>query len=331
MDFEKRGSKEMSQTKSNHLAEIVSMMRLYNISLNDIDSYKKSQPKPLKETSRFILFLAYLGGLLVLGGLGVFLKDHWDGFSSTERIVITYGVGVSLYFAALALYYKKTSTLTLSNLFVIAFVFQWGGLGVALKEFFPDGDNIPLFILSISGVMFLQTGVTFIKVRLASILFMTLLFLSIAYGAFVTVLFKEVLLPLETVGGLPTSDLLAVLGALSLMLIVQQIQKTQYNVICGVWFFVAMLSFYLASYYMLWVIHMTDFFGLFVFFGLALSQGTRSKAMLTLTAIALCGYLVDITLKYFLNTPWWPLALVSLGLLIILTATLFYRKAQNFR
>ena len=313
----------MSQTKANHLAEIVSMMRLYKINLNDIDSYEKAHPKPLTETPRLILFLSYLGGILVLGGLGVFLKDHWVDFGSIERIMITYGVGVSLYLAAMVLYTRKFSTLILSNLFAIALVFQWGGVGVIIQEFFPDGNNISLFILSISGLLFLQAGVTFAKVRLTAVLFMTLIFLSLTYGALIAYLFNEGIIPhkvlkgIISTQGIYTLEVFAVLGGLWMMALIQKIQKTQYNALCGVWFFAAMAVFYGQSYFIFDNLKMPEFFGLFVLFGLGLSQVTRSKAMLTLTAIALCGYLADMTTKYFLDTPWWPLALVGSGVLVI--------------
>jgi len=52
----------MSYTKENHLAEIVSLMQRYHISLADIDAYGKGQPAPLKETPRFIIFLAFWAG-----------------------------------------------------------------------------------------------------------------------------------------------------------------------------------------------------------------------------------------------------------------------------
>ena len=327
----------MSQTKANHLAEIVSMMRLYGINLNDIDSYEKAYPKPLKETPRLILFLAYLGGLLVLGGVGIFLKDHWSDFGSIERILMTYGVGTSLYITSLALYYKKVSTLTLSNLFVIAFVFQWGGLGVAIKELFPDGNNIPLFILSLSSMMLLQTSVTFARVRLTSILFMVLIFLSMSYGALVSYLYMDGVIPhkiLKTVisaRGVYTLDLFAIFGGLLMIAITQKVQQSQYRIISGVWYFAAMALFYMAAYQMLSGLLMKEFFGLFVLVGMVMSQALRSKIMLTLTALALCSYLVDMTTKYFLDTPWWPLALVSLGVLVIIIALSFYRKVQNLK
>ena len=320
----------MSKTKANHLAEITAMMKIYNISLQDIDFYGKSPPKLLKETPRLILFLSYLGGLLMLGGTGLFLKDYWADFNSLERILLTYGMGVALYGASLALFYKKTSTLLLSNLFVISFLFLWGGLCVAIIELFPHGDNAALFVLCISSILLLQTGLTFIKIRLTAVLFMSVMFLAFSYGSLIRYLFETHLILPEVVAGLSSLDVLFAVGSLSFMAVVHRLQGTPYRAICGVWFFLSMGLFYGLTHQMLSDLHGTEFFAIIVVLGLALSQGTRSKAMLTLTALALIGYLTEMTTKYFLVTPWWPLALVSLGLLIVFSALGFYRKSQSF-
>ncbi len=321
----------MSYTKENHLAEIISLMRRYKISLADIDAYGKSQPVSLKETPRFIVFLAYLGGLLVLGGLGIYLKDHWESFASVERIVITYGVGLSLYILALVLYKKRASTLTLSNFFVIAFLFQGGGLGVALHELFPEGDNLPLFVLVISGVMLFQTLVTFYKVPLTAVLFMGIYYLVFTYGALVAYLLNEDFIPRDLFERLSSVDLFALLGGLTLVALVYKIQKTPYRIICGFWYFAAMVAFYGGSYWLFKDALSPEFFGFAPLLGLILAQVTRSKAMLALTALAFIGYLGDMTAKYFFDTPWWPIALVAMGLLTIFIAVLSYRRAQSYR
>ncbi|HBN21933.1 MAG TPA: hypothetical protein DD412_01690 [Holosporales bacterium] len=321
----------MSNTKSNHLAEIISLMQRYKISLADIDAYGKGQSAPLKETPRFIVFLAYLGGLLVLGGLGIYLKDHWENFLSVERIVMTYGVGLSLYILALLLYKKGTSTLALSNFFVIAFLFQGGGLGVALHELFPDGDNLPLFVLTISTLMLFQAMVTFYKVPLISVLFMGFYYLAFTYSALIAYLLNEMLIPEKLIGQAASVDFLTMLGGVALIALVYKVQRTPYRAICGFWYFVAMVAFYGGAYMLFKGVHYPEFFGFAPLFGLLLTQITRSKAMLTLTAIAFIGYLGDMTAHYFLDTPWWPIALVVMGLMTILIAVLSYRRAQSYK
>lgn len=321
----------MSYTKANHLAEIVSLMQRYKISLADIDAYDKGQPASLKETPRFIVFLAYLGGLLVLGGLGIYFKDQWVDFSSIERIVMTYGVGLSLYILALILYKKGTSTLTLSNFFVIAFLFQGGGLGVALHELFPSGDNFPLFVLTISSLMLFQAMVTFYKVPLTSVLFMGVYYLAFTYSALIAYLLNEMLIPEKLVSKASSVDLLTMLGGVTLMALMYKVQRTPYRAICGFWYFVAMVAFYSGAYMLFKGVYYPEFFGFAPLLGLLLTQVTRSKAMLTLTALAFIGYLGDMTARYFLDTPWWPIALVAMGLMTILIAVLSYRRAQSYK
>ncbi len=317
----------MKYTKENHLAEIVSLMQRYNISLAEIDAYGKGQPASLKETPRFIIFLAYLGGFLVLGGFGIYLKDHWVQFSSVERIAMTYGVGLSLYISALALYKKGASTLTLSNLFVIAFLFQGGGLSVGLHELFPDGDNLPLFVLTISSLMLFQTTVTFYKVPLTSVLFMGLYYLAFTYSALIAYLLDEMLIPEKLV----SVQLLIMLGGTALIAVMYKVQKTPHRAICGFWYFMAMIAFYGGAYRLFKALLYPELFGLVPLLGLILVQVTRSKVMLTLTALAFIGYLGDMTARYFFETPWWPLALVGMGLMTILVAVLAYRRARSYK
>lgn len=320
----------MSYTKENHLVEIISLMRRYKITLAEIDTYGKGQPTPLKETPRFIVFLAYLGGLLILGGLGIFLKNHWDNFSSVERILMTYGVGFSLYILALILYKKRTSSLTLSHFFVIAFLFQGGGLGVALHDLFPSGNNLPLFVLVISSLMLFQAMVTFYKVPLTSVLFMGFFYLAFTYWALIAYLLGEMLMPEVLLMKVSSVDLLTMVGGGALIALMYKVQPTPYGVICGFWYFVAMVALYEGAYMIFQGLHAPEFFGFAPLLGLLLTQITRSKVVLTLTALAFLWYLGDMTARYFFDTPWWPIALVGMGLVTVLTAVLSYRRAQVY-
>jgi len=264
---------------------------------------------------------------MILGGLGIYFKDHWVEFSSVERILITYGVGLSLYILALVLYKKRSSPLTLSNLFVISFLFQGGGLGVSLHELFPDGDNLPLFVLTISSLMLFQTAVTFYKVPLTSVLFMGLYYLAFTYSALIAYLLDEMLIPEKLI----SVQLLIMLGGTALIAVMYKIQKTPHRAICGFWYFVAGIAFYGGAYRLFQEWHYPEIFGLVPLLGLIFTQVTRSKAMLILTALAFIGYLGDMTARYFFDTPWWPIALVAMGLITILIAVLSYRRARSYK
>lgn len=249
--------------------------------------------------------LAYIGGILIFAGIGVYATMFWHELSSFLRILITFGSGFSWYCIALGLSGNSKYDKVTQALFLIAAILQPTGLYVFLNEVFITSSNVHFATLFVFGIMFIQQFATFWQKRLNLLLFMVLFF---GVG-FTFTLFDYM--------AIKTDYTLMGLG-LSLFLITYSLNSTPYRPVMGFWYFIANVNFLWGAYHWLsntpFEVSFVGLCGLTIY----LSTLTKSKSILFTSTIGLLSYIGHYTMIHFVDSIGWPVSLIIVGASFIL-------------
>ena len=120
--------------------------------------------------------LAYIGGIFIFAGIGVYTTMFWETLPSFSRIALTFGSGISCYCLALGLSQNLKYQKVTQALFLISAILQPVGLYVFLREVYGASSNMHVATLFVFGIMVAQQLATFWEKRLNLILFMVIFF-----------------------------------------------------------------------------------------------------------------------------------------------------------
>jgi hypothetical protein len=292
--------------RSAALATIARLAAEHELSLDDIAAALRAAPAtldPSPRTTALTRLLAYLGGVFVFAGLGVFIAMQWDEMNSAARVVITLGSGVAAFVMAVVAARDARLAAAVTPLDLIAAVLQPFGMLVAMREYSSGGDW-HYASLTTAGVMLLQQLLAFYALRRSAAVFAALLFGAILVATALDLLDAR-------------DHAIALTVGVTLLCLTVGIGRTRHAAVTPFWYFVA-------SALTLW--------GLFdavqgtavevLFLGAAcaavyLSVLVRSRAVLVVATIAILGYVGYFTAENFANTVGWPLALIAFGLVMI--------------
>ena len=304
--------------KQDALLEIVALAKHHEITLNEITHALQAAPALPSKPSASVLstLLAYIGGIFVFAGIGVFIGMYWDDFGSATRVIVTLGVGfVAFVMAVLCLAearYRRAAT----PLFLIAALLQPTGILVMLHEYASGGDARQGLIF-MSAFMLIQQGATFWAKRSTVLAFSAILF------AFILVANTLDLL------GMPENSIGAVIG-FSLLCIAYALQQSRHLAIAPFWYFVG-------GFVLMWAVFELVEHSPFelAFLGLAallifLSTAVRSRALLSVGTLSMLLYIGYYTAEHFANTLGWPIALVVIGVALIALSTLAVRLNNKY-
>lgn len=311
------------QTK---LIEIDALMRRYDINTKDIDAYRATLSST-SSTPVLIYILSYLGALLTLGGLLIFLKMNWPEMSSLMRIGLTYGVGLSLYVFALQsgreMYGSKRVA---KHLFPLSFLMQAGGIAVIFSELYPDTREVLNLLLIITGFMGFQIAVTYRFFSFTSVMF-SLLWAGISfYQSLIFWLLHNEIVPRKLYEKILMFDVFLILGSMITIWLARLLQKSKHKSIAEFLYFISALTFLTASWEIAEGLNLFLLFAAPLFCLFLVGQLVKSHAILVIVIIGLGVYLSKVTYMYFANTPWWPLALIGIGILIVALAVMAYKR-----
>lgn len=293
------------------LQDIVDIARRHGLSVADIAGALTALPASgtaealRKEGGDSILkkIFGYIGGILILAGVCIFIGMHWDEFGSAARVIITLGTGFVLFLMALAALssprYEKMAT----PLFLVAAFFQPGGIFVMLDEYSSGGD--PLHgVLFMAAIMLAQQGLTLWAKQRTVLAFTSIVFGLIFFGTLFEIMDID-----EELNGL-------VLGV-SLLCISWAMGKTRHAPIAPFWYFAGSCA---TLFWFFDIVERTPFEILYL--GLTagivyLSTVARSRTLLFTGTIGMLSYIGYFTAEHFSNVTWWPLLLILLGVLFL--------------
>jgi Predicted membrane protein (DUF2157) len=260
--------------------------------------------------------LAYLGGIFVFAGIGVFIALNWDAMNPVARIVVSLGSGLAALVMALVALREVRYEWAVTPLLLIAVILQPTGILVTIDELATGGDW-HYAVLVASGVTALQQAGLFARYRRAVSIFTALLF---SLWFFATVLD---LLDMDP-------EWIALLLGAATVGFCTGLERTPYRDIVPFWYFVGGAG---ALGGLFGIVEGTSAELVFVpaaCGGVFVSVQTRSRTLLVVSTIAILGYVSYYTSEHFLESYGWPLALIVLGIVLILLSALALRINRRY-
>ncbi len=295
----------MSTNRHDALVEVVDLIRHHGLSIDEVAAALEGGPVFKAEKSVGILsrLFAYLGGIFVFVGLGIFVGMRWDDLGPAGRVLLTLGPGFSLFLFALVCTTDARFERAATPLFLVAAVVQPTGILVALQEYSRGGDP-EHGLLFMTLVMLVQQGCTFWARRRTVLAFTTLVFATS---------FAVVALDLLEA----QRNLAGVVLGVSLVCVAWSLDRSTHKAIAGLVYFVGSTLLLSAAYD--WVrrgpIEV-------LLLGLAcavivLATVARSRSLLAVGTVALIGYIADFIYQHFAENLGAPLVLMAIGLVFI--------------
>lgn len=152
------------------------------------ESNQKSNADSAQRSSGILAkILAYLGGILVLAGIAIFIGMQWDSFGSATRVLVTLGTGFAIFVFALSTTVDKRYSRVTTPLLLIAALLQPTGLVVMLNEYSRGGEP-EHGLLFMCVVMLTQQFLTFLAKQRTVLLFTSLFFGAAGFGTLCDIL-----------------------------------------------------------------------------------------------------------------------------------------------
>ena len=295
--------------KTEALNEIVRLAQEHDLSIAELSAAVEAAAsadaatEPDQRSTILMRVLAYLGGIFVFAGLGVFIAMNWDSMNFAARVVITLGSGIAAFIMALIAVSDERYEKAATPLFLIAALLQPAGLLVIFEEFYR-GNNWDTVGMVVSGVMAAQQVMTLLKTQRTTLLFTGLIFI----GAFMLIVFDKLNVDYEITA--------LIMGA-SILSLSAGLQGTKHEVITPFWYFVGSIWLLFGIFDL---VEGTAIEVLFIAAASALvymSTVVRSRTLLFVSTVGMLSYIGYFSAEHFVDSIGWPIALVLFGLLLI--------------
>jgi hypothetical protein len=289
-------------TREEALQQIAEIAARHQLTADEITGSLARQSRPDQaERSSGILakIMAYLGGILVLAGLAIFIGMQWDYFAPAIRVLVTLGAGFAIFLFALITMTDQRFSRVTTPMLLISSLLQPTGLVVMLNEYSRGGDP-EHGLLFMCVVMLVQQFLTFVATKRTVLLFTSLFFGSAGFGTLCDILdidFEIVALALG-------------IGLLSLSYV---IGKSAHEPITPFWYFAGSAFFLYGAWDVL-----ESSAAEVLYFGVAagimyLGTVVRSRTLLFSSVIALMAF----TGYYFRDSLANAFGLILMGFLLI--------------
>jgi hypothetical protein len=293
-------------TRDEAVQQIAELARQYQLSMEEIAAALAAKPTAdqaadavHRSSGILAKVLAYLGGVLVLAGLAIFIGMQWDSFSSAMRVLITLGTGFAVFvFALITLSDARYSSVT-TPMLLIAALLQPTGLTVMLNEYSRGGEP-EHGLLFMCVVMLVQQFLTFMATRRTVLLFTSLFFGAAGFGTLCDILQVDF-------------EIVALALGIALISFSWQIGKTVHEPITPFWYLAGSVFFLYGMFDVLEGSVLEIFY-----FGVAagvmyLGTVVRSRTLLFTSVLALMGF----TGYFFRDSLANAFGLIFMGFLLI--------------
>src|SRR5690606_7831838 len=118
------------------LQEIAALARQHRLSLQEIAALLHHPgDKPKQAGEAVTKLFSYLGGIFCLAGICAYIGMFWDEMSGAVRVTLTFGTGLVAFLMAVIFVRDGRYARIVTPLFLIAALFQPGGLFVVFDEY----------------------------------------------------------------------------------------------------------------------------------------------------------------------------------------------------
>lgn len=174
----------MNESREAALREIAALAARHELAADEILAALQPEQHPdpaVRSTGVLARVLAWLGGVLVLAGIALFINLQWDEFNSALRVLVTLGSGFAIFLFALASLHDERFAGVTTPMLLVAALLQPTGLVVMLDEYARGGEP-EHGLLFVCGVMFTQQFLVFLAWRRTVLLFTSLFFAAAGFG-----------------------------------------------------------------------------------------------------------------------------------------------------
>jgi hypothetical protein len=291
--------------KQDALGEVVDLITRHGLTLDEVSAALRGTDGYAAQRSSSVVsrIFAYLGGIFVFAGLGIFVAMRWDDLGPAGRVLLTLGPGLCLFVLALVCTSDARLDAAATPLFLVAGLVQPTGILVMLKEY-GRGGEVEHAILFMSLVMLVQQGCTFWARRRTVLAFTSIVFWSIAVFVSLDLLEANLYLTGLTIG-------------VSLLCVGWSLDRSPHRAIAGLVYFFGAL-FALEETYSWLRREPLEILFLGVACGVVvLAAVARSRSLLVAGTAALVGYIADFIYQHFADNLGAPLALMAIGLVFL--------------
>ena len=293
------------KTKQDALAEVVSLIRTHDLTLEQVAAELGSEEglSMPRSSGLLVKLFGYIGGLFIFSGLGVFVAMQWDDFGTASRIFATLGIGFCVFVSALVCSNREKLAPAANPLFFLAAVLQPTGILVMLREFSTGGEPL-LAAIFMCSVMLVQQGLVFWSTNRTVLAYATVFF-----G---TSLVASVLEHLDA-----ESEIIGLVIGFSLLCLAWSFSKSKHISVSGVCYFFGAIIFLLGLAEFV-ENEVFEFIFLLAACGMvAMSTITKSRSLLAVGSIATVAYLGHFVDENFKTNLAGPIGLILLGILMI--------------
>ena len=287
------------------LVEVVDLITRHGLTIDEVSAALggKETDRAQRSSSVISRIFAYLGGIFLFVGLGIFVAMRWDELGPAGRVLLTLGPGLCLFVLALVCTTDARLDAAATPLFLVAGLVQPTGILVMLREY-GRGGEVAHAVLFMSLVMLVQQGCTFWARRRTVLAFTTIVFASMAVFVSLDLLEANLYLTGITMG-------------VSLLCVGWSLDRSPHRAIAGlVYFFGAALALEETYSWLrrepLEILFLGAACGVVV-----LAAVARSRSLLVVGTAALVGYIADFIYRHFADNLGAPLALMAMGLVFL--------------
>lgn len=280
---------------------IVALAREHGLSARDISA--ALSPRDDSRGAATGRILAWLGGIFILCGLGFFIDSFWADMNAAARIILYLGSGLVMLVLALVFIGNAHYRNTTLPLFLLAALFQSGGILVAFDELGTGGDP-QLAVLAMTVVMLVQSALVYRVHRLTVHVFLAVLFAACSLGNFLDII------------GLDW-DVQSTLTGAAILAAGFRLNGSAHDAIAPLAFLAGGI---MTGYGMFDLLENTPVHIVYVGFAggmIWLSTLARSRMLLFTGTCAMIGYLGWFSSEYFAESIGWPLVLIIIGAVFI--------------
>jgi hypothetical protein len=292
----------MSAERDAALRQIAQLAIRHELDIDEIAAALHTGPtdRPAaRSTGVLARVLGYLGVILVLAGIALFVGMQWEQFTPAVRVLLTLGSGFAAYLFALATETDPRFARDTTPMLLVAALLQPTGIVVMLDEY-SRGGKPEYGLLFMCITMFVQQFLTFLARRRTVLAFTSMFFGAAGFGVLCDILHVDF-------------ELVALALGIALTAVSYRLDRTVHRAITPFWYFAGSIFF---LYGVFDVVDGTVFE--IAFFGIAaavmyLATVVRSRTLLFVSVIALTSF----TGYYFRDSLANAFGLIVLGLLLI--------------
>ncbi|MDH3644763.1 MAG: DUF2157 domain-containing protein [Gammaproteobacteria bacterium] len=286
------------------LAEIGRIAEANNLTSADILAAVEGKPARAEPGGGVLArVMGYIGGIFLFAGVATFIAVNWDSFGSFARVLVTLGVGFSVFIAAVLVERDGRWPLMAAPGYLTADVLQPTGMLVAFDEYGSGGDW--RIAVAITSLAIMAQALAALTVAGSAVL----VFAAVFFGMSLAVTLFDIAQIDETLYVLVTGT--------SLVLVALGIDVDRYRWNVGAWASAGSIMFFVALFDLVEGNALEFLFPLLTAIGVYVSVQTRTRAILAISVLAFLLYISYFTAEHFSDSLGWPLVLMLIGVVFV--------------